>query len=77
MEIPDIATEHDPWAIPEGEYIVAIGLFHRSEDGTVTTKRTESHIQVASKRDAKYYFGQYTDLARRVRKLERAAGRLF
>lgn len=74
------SSSPDPeyWAIPEGEYVLAIGLFRRSAEGkTETLGRTEAHIQVASQREARYYFNQWTDLRRRVRKLERAVAKLF
>lgn len=77
MDHPDIATTHDPWMLAEGDYVIVIGLFRRGSKGMETVKRRESDISVHSKRDARYYFGQYTDLARRIGKLARAAGRLF
>ena len=68
----------DLWMLPPGEYIVAIGLFTRDDKGHgQTVKRTEAHIQVQSQEEARYYFNQATDMCRRVRKLEKAAGRLF
>lgn len=77
MDEPDITSKHDPWMLSEGDYIVAIGIFQKGKDGPESVKRTESYTQVRSKQDARYLFNQYIDLARRVRKLERAAGRLI
>lgn len=71
-------TDLDLWKLAPGEYIIAIGMFTRDDHGRGrTVYRTDSHIQVTSKAEATYYFGQFTDLKRRVRKLEKAAGRLF
>ena len=40
----------DPWMLPPGEYVVAVGLFTRDENcKSLTVKRTEAHIQVQSK----------------------------
>lgn len=68
----------DPWMLPPGEYVVAVGLFTRDENGkSLTVKRTEAHIQVQSKKEARYYFNQVSDMCRRAKKLEKAVGRLF
>lgn len=69
-------TDPDYWMLPEGDYTIAIGLFKRGVENA-TVRRTESFVQVRSKAEARYYFNQFIDLSRRVRKLERAAGRLF
>jgi hypothetical protein len=68
----------DLWKLPPGDYKIAIGLFTRDEDGKgLTVSRSEAGFEICSKAEATYYFGQMTDLKRRVRKLEKSAGRLF
>lgn len=73
------AVEHT-WMLARGEYVIAIGLFMRDPDNpnnSLTVYRSEAHIQVQSRQDARYYHNQFTDLKRRVRKLEKAVKRLF
>lgn len=74
------AARCDTWMLQKGEYIIAIGLFIRDPengDKPITVYRTESHVQVQSQQEARYYHNQFIDLKRRVRKLEKAAKRLF
>lgn len=74
----DVASEHDPWMLPEGSYIIRVGLARVDGDGKIEQmKLASADVQVYSKAEARYYFNQYTDLARKVRKLNRAVGRLF
>lgn len=63
--------------LPEGEYRVAIGLFKRADTSMTRVYEAQADFQIHSRGEARYYFGQFTDLKRRVRKLERAVGRLF
>lgn len=78
MDDPDVPTQQEVWMLPESEYVIQIGLF-RVENGEIVEmiKHTAADVQVTSKKEARYYFGQFTDLARRVRKLNRAHTRLF
>lgn len=74
----DVATEHDPWMLAEGEYILVVAMYRRGEkDEPESVGRCDSYIQVKSKNEARYYFNVFTDIKRRVRKLERAVNRLF
>lgn len=66
------------WMLERGEYVVAIGLFRREQGGSsATVYRTESHIRVHSRNEARYYHNQFIDLKRRVKKLEKGYARLF
>lgn len=69
----DVTTEHEVWALQPGEYQIRILITTRQE----IVKEATAQIDIQSQREAKYFFNQYTDLARRVRKLHRATGRLF
>lgn len=74
----DITTEHDVWMLTQGPYLIRIGLYHvGGGENLEVVKVAQAEIQIESKQDARYYYNQFTDLARRVRKLNRAAGRLF
>lgn len=72
----DVATTHDPWMLAEGEYILVVAMYRRAEPPECVG-RCDSYIQVKSKNEARYYFNVFTDIKRRVRKLERAVNRLF
>ena len=76
----DIYGDDPYWMLAEGEYKIVIGMYRRNpkaENETECVGRTEANIQVTSQREARYYFNQFTDLRRKIRKLERAVKRLF
>lgn len=73
----DIATTHDVWMLPQGRYVIRIGLYREAGDRLDPIKVTTADIQIESKNEARYFFNQFTDLARRVGKLNRAVSRLF
>lgn len=76
----DIYGDDPYWMLAPGEYKIIIGMYRHSlnaENQTECVGRTESNIQVTSKREARYYFNQFTDLRRRIKKLERVVNRLF
>lgn len=71
-------TEHEVWMLEEGEYMVVIGLYRKDSNGKPElVRKSEGLFQIRSQRDARYYFNQFIDLARRVKKLEKAMNRLF
>ena len=73
----DVATHRDVWMIPAGEYVIRIGLYRTQGDRLDPIRVSTAEIQVQSKLESRYYFKQYLDLARRVKKLQRAVSRLF
>jgi hypothetical protein len=77
--VEDITTEHDVWMLSRGPYLIRIALYSvvGPDYQVEVVKVSSAEIQIDSKNDARYYFNQFTDLARCVRKLNRAAGRLF
>lgn len=71
-------SEHEVWMLEEGEYMVSIGLFRKDDAGKpILVRKSEGYFQIKSRNDARYYFNQFIDLARRVKKLEKATNRLF